>query len=226
MRLAYLLMILLLTPSATAITGTILTPKIVMRIHAPGTYEVNISARNDNPYPILINNVSVDINQTYTDPQDIIITEPVNKTIQLTYSFVGNNESVSLNAKIVILSEFTVPEPAIQAPSSHSTSKSSLKTTTTPKPSPTLTPVMPNTPQMQDSIVTEEIGQQITENESTQAVLSILPPIELPKAKIDRDIFSIISFITLLILCFIAIYFYLKTPIIKEDLPPPPTPVN
>lgn len=116
--------------NVSALTATILTPKTVNRFGSPGTLMPPLGVRNDNDHSVTVTVSGFD-NQilTISNPQIILdvgqeanfvtiisVIEPINKTYSLQVMFTDENQSVSLNAKWVVLSEFvvtpvTVPEP-------------------------------------------------------------------------------------------------------------------
>lgn len=125
-----LVMFVLMVTSVSALTATILTPKEVLRVTSPGDYTSHLSVRNDNDHPVnvtvsgfddqvlIISNpqATLEPGEEYNFDTLVRLTTPINKTYSLQTMFTDENQSVSLNAKWVILSEFVVtpvivPEP-------------------------------------------------------------------------------------------------------------------
>jgi hypothetical protein len=128
-----LVMIVIMSFSVSALSATVLTPKVVTRVNSTGEYQTHLVVRNDNNVSVNVTLVGFDnkllfvsnpikelsVNETYDFAPLIRLASPINTTYNLELKFADSTQVVSVNAKWVLLSEFessntnttNIPEP-------------------------------------------------------------------------------------------------------------------
>lgn len=129
MKTAILTIVIMLVVIAqvSALTATVLTPKVIIKADSAGTYHADLGVRNDN-------NVTINVTVSGQDGELLLIPEPsalvepgqehvfntyfevvqpVNKSYSLTILFASPDQMVSLGAKWVLISTYAAEQPVL-----------------------------------------------------------------------------------------------------------------